>query len=51
MFDRPTTACPECGGEIDLTYADEGDLITCPVCGSELTVISLDPPDVDTLEN
>jgi len=47
MDERPLTACPECTGEIDLTFADEGMTIVCPVCGAELRVISLDPPDVD----
>jgi len=51
MEERPLTACPECSGEIDLTFADEGQTIVCPVCGSELEVLSLDPPEVDYLPN
>jgi lysine biosynthesis protein LysW len=50
MDERPLTACPECTGEIDLTFADEGQTIVCPVCGAELLVISVDPPDVDLEE-
>jgi lysine biosynthesis protein LysW len=50
MEERPLTGCPECGGEIDLTFADEGQTIVCPVCGMELLVLSLDPPDVDYAE-
>ena len=47
MYERPLTLCPECGGEIDLTFADEGQTLVCVVCGAELIVISLDPPEVD----
>jgi lysine biosynthesis protein LysW len=47
MDERPLTYCPECTGEIDLTFATEGDSITCAVCGAELLVLSLDPPEVD----
>ena len=47
LDERPLAGCPECSGEIDLTFADEGDTITCPVCGTDLLVVSLDPPDVD----
>jgi lysine biosynthesis protein LysW len=47
MDERPITGCPECNGEIDLTFCDEGDTIVCPVCGTNLLVVSLDPPDVE----
>lgn len=50
MDERPLAGCPECSGEIDLTFADEGQTIVCPVCGIELIVLSLDPPDVDFAE-
>ena len=48
--ERPLTACPNCGGEIDLTYAEPGWTVTCVVCGSELTVISVDPPEVEAVD-
>lgn len=48
--ERPVTACPECAGEIDLTAADPGDTITCAGCGAEWRVISLDPPEIDLIE-
>ena len=51
LSERPLTSCPDCGGEIDLTFSDAGSTITCVVCGSELTVISLDPPEVENNEN
>jgi lysine biosynthesis protein LysW len=47
MDERPITVCPECSGEIDLTYADPGDTVTCTICGAELQVLSIDPPEVD----
>ncbi len=48
--ERPLTVCPSCGGEIDLTYADPGVMVTCVVCGSEWVVISLDPPELEEPE-
>ncbi len=45
--ERPITACPECAGEIDLTFSEVGDTVTCTVCGAVLLVTSLDPPDVE----
>jgi len=50
LDERPLAGCPECTGELDLTFADAGQTIVCPVCGIELIVISLDPPDVDYAE-
>ena len=49
MEERPLTSCPECSGEIDLTFASEGQTITCVVCGSDLFVVSLEPPEVEIL--
>lgn len=46
MDDRPITACPDCGGELDLTFALEGSWVTCPVCGADWIVESLDPPEL-----
>jgi lysine biosynthesis protein LysW len=47
ITERPLTSCPECAGEIDLTFSDVGDTVTCTVCGAVLLVTSLDPPDVE----
>lgn len=47
LEERPLTACPECSGEIDLTFAAPGETITCVVCGVEWVVVSLDPPEVE----
>lgn len=46
MEDRPLTSCPQCGGEIDLTFASEGGLATCVICGSAWRVLGLDPPEL-----
>jgi lysine biosynthesis protein LysW len=50
MEERPLTLCPECAGEIDLTFANEGGAVICAVCGTELVVLSLDPPEVETVD-
>jgi lysine biosynthesis protein LysW len=50
LSERPLTDCPNCGGEIDLTFSDAGSTITCVVCGSVLNVIGLDPPEVEAGE-
>jgi lysine biosynthesis protein LysW len=47
MDERPLCACPECAGEIDLTFADLEQELTCTGCGAELVVVSLDPPEVE----
>jgi lysine biosynthesis protein LysW len=47
LDERPLTVCPECTGELDLTFAVAGDVITCAVCGAECIVRSLDPPEVE----
>jgi lysine biosynthesis protein LysW len=47
MDERPVTACPQCNGEIDLTFAGVDDEIICAGCGAELVVLSLDPPEVE----
>lgn len=39
-----TAGCEECGYDVDLTNAIEGELLVCPECGTDLEVISLDPP-------
>lgn len=39
--------CIECGFKIDLSDAEEGELIVCSECGTEMEVTSLDPPKVD----
>ncbi len=38
--------CEECGLDIDLTDAIEGELLVCPECGTDLEVISLSPPQL-----
>ncbi len=45
--------CPNCGSEItESNFPDiaEGESINCPSCGTELEVLSLEPMEVDFLE-
>ncbi len=44
--------CPVCDAEIDIEEdeLDEGDPITCDECGADLRVVSLDPLDVEPLD-
>jgi len=39
--------CIECGKSIDVSEAEEGELITCPECGTEMEVVSLNPPTLE----
>jgi alpha-aminoadipate carrier protein LysW len=39
-----TIACPECGGELEVTGVSIiGEIIQCPDCGVELEATSLEP--------
>jgi alpha-aminoadipate carrier protein LysW len=44
--------CPVCDAEIDLDEdeLDEGDTVTCEECGSDLRVVSVDPLELEPLE-
>jgi alpha-aminoadipate carrier protein LysW len=44
--------CPVCDAEIDVDEdeLDEGDTITCDECGSELRVVSVDPLELEPVE-
>jgi alpha-aminoadipate carrier protein LysW len=44
--------CPVCDAGIDLDEdeLDEGDTVTCDECGAELRVTSVDPPELESLE-
>lgn len=43
--------CPECQNLVELKSEDEvGDVVICPNCGAELEVTSLEPPEVELLE-
>jgi lysine biosynthesis protein LysW len=44
--------CPVCDAEIDIDEdeLDEGDTITCDECGADLRVASLDPLELQSLE-
>lgn len=46
------TTCPVCDAEIDVDddELDEGDTISCDECGADLRVVSLDPLDLEPLE-
>jgi alpha-aminoadipate carrier protein LysW len=45
-------ACPVCEVEIDVEEdeLDEGDPITCNECGADLKVVSVDPLELEPLE-
>ena len=45
-------ACPVCEVEIDVEedVLDEGDPITCNECGADLKVVSVDPLELEPLE-
>lgn len=44
--------CPVCDAEIDVEEdeLDEGDTLSCDECGADLKVISLDPLELESLE-
>jgi len=35
--------CPECGAQLDLASAVQGEIVQCEDCGAELEVMSLEP--------
>ncbi len=45
-------ACPVCDAAIDLDEdeLDEGETVTCEECGADLRVSSLDPLDLESLD-
>ncbi|HYM11630.1 MAG TPA: hypothetical protein VEU62_12915 [Bryobacterales bacterium] len=45
--------CPVCEGTffVDEEEVEEGDLISCEECGVELEVVSLDPLDLEAVED
>jgi alpha-aminoadipate carrier protein LysW len=45
-------ACPVCEVEIDVEEdeLDEGDTITCNECGADVRVVSIDPLELEPLE-
>ena len=42
-----TADCEECGYNVDLENAIEGELIVCPECGTEMEVVSINPPKLE----
>ncbi len=45
-------ACPMCDAGIDVEEdeLDEGDTLTCNECGADVRVVSLDPLELEPLE-
>lgn len=41
-----TTACIECGADLELEGAVVGEIVQCPECGVELEVLSLTPVEL-----
>ncbi len=44
--------CPVCDAEIDIDEdeLDEGDTLTCEECGADLAVTSVDPLELESLD-
>jgi alpha-aminoadipate/glutamate carrier protein LysW len=45
-------SCAACDAEIDVDEdeLDEGDTVTCDECGSDMRVVSVDPLELEALE-
>lgn len=45
-------SCAVCDAEIDVDEdeLDEGDTVTCDECGSDMRVVSVDPLELEALE-
>jgi alpha-aminoadipate carrier protein LysW len=45
-------SCAVCDAEIDVDEdeLDEGDTVTCDECGADMRVVSVDPLELETLE-
>lgn len=45
--------CPKCDAAIDVEEdeLDEGETLTCDECGAELTVVSLDPLELEPVDD
>jgi alpha-aminoadipate/glutamate carrier protein LysW len=45
-------ACPACNAAIDVEEdeLDEGDTIACDECGADVRVVSVDPLELESLE-
>jgi alpha-aminoadipate carrier protein LysW len=45
-------SCAVCDAEIDVDEdeLDEGDTVTCDECGSDMRVVSVDPLELETIE-
>jgi lysine biosynthesis protein LysW len=45
--------CPVCDAAIDFEAdeLDEGDTVTCDDCGAELRVASVDPPELEPVDD
>ena len=45
-------ACPACDADIDVEEddLDEGDTLTCDECGADVRVVSVDPIELEELD-
>ena len=45
-------SCPVCDAEIDIEEEelDEGELLTCDECGADVRVVSVDPLELEAIE-
>ncbi len=46
-------SCPECESPLDVEddEVEEGEVINCPDCGVELEIISINPVEVELVED
>ena len=44
--------CPECETDLDIEEdeVDEGEIVSCPECGSEFEVITVNPLELNPVE-
>jgi len=41
--DVMSAACPECGADVEIEGAEQGEIVPCPDCGADLEVLSVNP--------
>lgn len=47
----PTVDCPNCEADVIITESDEsGDTIECEGCNTDLEIVSLNPPELEVIE-
>lgn len=46
-------ACPECENDLDIEEdeVDEGEIVSCPECGSDFEIVTINPLELNRLED